>query len=273
MSDIIPLETITQDRMGELWNGTSVTLRDILKSSKLFPIRVSLNKQYGLNLWGVNEVGQYLLNSRANRGDKKGKQRIKVEAKKVYKDTERSVVQRVDAYISNFEGVTPNDIQTFRQMAVLEQQMVEIEARLQLKEQLDPKDLKTLGELYTKLSGEFRQLQSVLGIDRSSRETQVDTAAELKKMIGAAKELLKKNSIPITCKSCAEKGVVIAEGYVLFHFRNDVKWSWDSVCPQCGNNIHLEGKGKNNDEPSVAAKATGAGIAGDVQPSGIHEPA
>jgi hypothetical protein len=232
-----PISDITKEMMGETWNSTSITYRDIRKNSTLFPIITKMNKLYGAGNWGIDELGQDILERRSKTPDKKTP-RVVVKAKEVYKDTNRSIEQRVDAYISNFEGVTQNDIQTFRQMAVLEQQMVEIETRL-LDKGLIPAELKTLGELYTKLSGEFRQLQSILGIDRSSRETQVDTAEALKRYVHGADELLKKHAVEIRCPKCVAKEVVINQGYIMFHFRNDVTWTWTSRCPQCGEMLVL----------------------------------
>ena len=232
-----PVSIITKEMMDDVWNGTSITYRDIKKASSLFPIQATLNKQYGAGNWGVDEIGAQLLKSRAGRADKKTARKV-VETKEVYHDLNRSVDKRVDAYISHFEGVTPNDIQAFRQMAVLETQMAEVETRLH-DAGLLPDELKKYGELYSKLSGEFRQLQTSLGIDRASRETQVDTAEELKKMMKGAQELLKKHGVPIICPKCREDNVKINQGFVMFHFRQDVTWTWTSQCPKCGSMIVL----------------------------------
>ena len=241
----MPALSYPPEQLSEHWHDSTITYRDIAKCSRLTGIISVMDKKYGFQNWGEDEVANYLIESRNNkllagRGkvgkvDKAGKI-VKERKPAPIPEEDRTLAQRINSLMSHYEpeSITANDAQTFRNMAVIEMQMGRIDELLQDEE--DVSQLKILSETYAKLSGEYRQLQSTLGIDRNSRDTQVDTANELKRMIAGAKELLEKHSVPIVCPKCleSEAEIKINQGFIVFHFRQNVPWRWESVCPRCG---------------------------------------
>jgi hypothetical protein len=179
-----------------------------------------MDKLYGEGVWGLDEVYQDMVRNRT----------VRVDAVRVAKTKHRRTVEmRVKEYLSTFQDPTPNDVQSLNSMSNLEVQMEGIEDEL-LGENLRVDDRKKLGELYARLSAEHRQLQTALGIIRSDRESEMDMAAEFKRLIQGAKQKISEEGIRITCPHCFEK-MALAQGLILFHYKVNVKWKWESQCP------------------------------------------
>ena len=253
----MPKLTFPTEQMDEVWPGTTVTLRDIAKSSNLFPVKAALNKQYGFDEWGPEQVAKYLQAGRlAKASQGKSHQRgKKIDVERIAPLENADFKSRLEALMSPFDKdtITPNDYISFRNLAEIQMQMDALTEQLRSGEyRSDVSKLKTLNETYAKLSGEARQLQSALGIDRSSRETQVDTGAAIRHMVQGAQETLRANAVMIVCPACKARDVLINQGYILFHFRQDVPWKWESVCPKCGGPVRFEGKGNDHGSSGLA---------------------
>lgn len=193
----------------------------IERHMRLKPIREAMDKAYGTGNWGKDEIVADMLDRQARKAYEP------VEKKKTHIG---QLTDKVKVYEKHFENITPNDRRMILQLVEIETQLEQISLK-RASEKLTPQEMKVLGELEIKFSGEYRQIQSALGIDRASRETQIDASLELKKFVGGAKKLLDEQSVPIRCPYCS--GVNLNQGFILFHFRQDVPWKWVSECPRC----------------------------------------
>ncbi len=193
----------------------------IERHKRLKPIREAMDKAYGPGNWGDDEIVADMLDR---------------QSRKAYEPVEREkthttkITDKVKLYEKHFENITPNDRRMILQLVEIETQLEQI-ALKRASEKLTPQEMKVLGELEIKFSGEYRQIQSALGIDRASRETQIDASLELKKFVSGAKQLLDEQAVPIRCPYCTASNV--NQGFILFHFRQDVAWKWVQECPKC----------------------------------------
>ena len=209
------------DPKNQPYKDSKFKIWEVERHARLAPIRERLNKLYGEGVWGMDEALQDLEHSREI------KAQSHLERKK---ERRRTVKSRVDAYLQVFKDPTPNDYQSIAAMSNIEEQMESIEDELATSKDLKVDDRKKLGELYAKLSTEHRQLQTALGILRADRESEMDTAAEIKRFIHGAKQKIADEGIVIACPHCSEK-MALNQGFVLFHFKANVKWKWESQCP------------------------------------------
>ena len=147
--------------------------------------------------------------------------------------------ERYAAYIEQFEPDTLNDEQTLRELVSIEIQL-EL-ARVKLTALLvDPKashtKAKALSDIKSRLLADYKRCQDELGISRAKRASQKDVREELPRVIRAASDFLHEHAIQIRCPHCLDEPaeVNINQGFILFHFRQDVKWKWEQDCPRCG---------------------------------------
>jgi len=154
-------------------------------------------------------------------------------------DHESEADKRYAAYLEHFEPDTLNDEQTLRELVSIEIQL-EL-ARTKLTDLLsDPKashvKAKALSDIKSRLLTDYKKVQDELGISQSKRTGQKDVREELPRVIKAASEFLHEHAIQIRCPHCLDEPaeVNINQGFILFHFRQDVKWKWEQDCPRCG---------------------------------------
>ena len=193
----------------------------IERHKRLKPIREAMDKSYGAGNWGDDEIVADMLDRQSRKAYEP------VERKKTHTS---QITDKVKIYEKHFENITPNDRRMILQLVEIETQLEQI-ALKRASEKLSAQEMKILGELEIKFSTEYRQIQLALGIDRASRETQIDASVELKRFVSGAKELLDQQSVPIRCPYCT--GSNINQGFILFHFRQDVAWKWVQECPKC----------------------------------------
>ncbi len=153
-------------------------------------------------------------------------------------DHEGNTEKRYKEYLEQFEPETLNDEQTLRELVSIEMQL-EL-ARKKLTEILvDPKGshvkAKALSDIKSRLLADHKRCADELGISRSKRQSQKDVREELPRVIKSASEFLKEHAIQIRCPHCLDEPaeVNINQGFILFHFRQDVKWKWEQDCPRC----------------------------------------
>jgi hypothetical protein len=192
-----------------------LTRKQIVNYARLRGSRLSLDKQYGENKWGVPEIIERL----------QGKAQVVKEASEVrLKDEEK----RYRAYTESFENITPNDEHNFRMLVAIEIRMEAIEE--DLKRPKEGQRIKDLSDSFKALSTEHRQLEVALGIGRATRGDQINIATELENFKQAAAELIKKSGTTIRCSNCKSQ---FNFGFIVFHFQNDVPWKFDFECPKC----------------------------------------
>jgi len=148
------------------------------------------------------------------------------------------IERRYQEYLDQFEPQTPNDEQMLREMVNKEIQLELVRERM-LKglQQENPRHTvqKAFSDIQSRLQADYQKIQNELGISYSKRSTQKDVKEELPRIIHAAAEFLDEHSIQILCPHCRNEPaeVKIHQGYIIFHFREDVKWEWKSTCPRC----------------------------------------
>ena len=144
-----------------------------------------------------------------------------------------------------FEPTTPNDEQMLRQLVNKEIQLELV--RKQIMKSLQSDEIrhtvqKALSDIESKQLSDYQKIQNELGISYSKRVKQKDVTEELPRVIKAAAEFLDEHSVRISCPYCVNEPaeVNIHQGYIIFHFRDNVDWKWESVCPRCNKTITLE---------------------------------
>lgn len=223
------------DPRNQTFPGTNFRVWEVERDSRLTPIVRRLNYKFGDGNWGLKEVAEDMV-LRAE-----GKIGLASRRDRERNEKRQSVKERLESYLETFRDPTPNDLQSLTALCNLEIQMEGIDDRRLTELKLTVDEEVKLGQLYTKLSTEHRQLQTALGIDRGSRETEVDAAAEWKKLVQGASEKIKEVGIEIRCPHCKDE-MNLNQGLVLFHFKGSRPWRWESVCAnlKCGRTFTLQ---------------------------------
>ena len=148
------------------------------------------------------------------------------------------IQERYDEYLEQFEPTTPNDEQMLRQLVSKEIQLDLVRKRmLDGLQEKEPRHTvqKAFADIESKLLSDYQKIQDELGISYSKRAKMKDVTEELPRVIKAAAEFLDEHSIRIACPHCKNEPaeVDIHQGYIIFHFRDDVDWKWESTCPRC----------------------------------------
>lgn len=136
---------------------------------------------------------------------------------------------RVAKYLGAYVEVTPNDEQSIRALVAVEIQLDNIRRQIAVGA-TSPEGLKDLVDIQTKLTGEHRQLQRTLGIDRRTRDEESggsDVVGKVTESIEQAAEFYRERIVELEC--CG-----IKMGHVLMHFES---WHIEAVCPRCGKTV------------------------------------
>lgn len=147
---------------------------------------------------------------------------------------------RYDEYLEQFTPETLNDEQMLLELCYIEHNLNQI--REKVDQSIESGDahtrIKALSDVKRGLLADYNKIQSELGISRSKREENKEIKDEIPRFIQEANEFLAENSVQIQCPHCLSEPaeVIINQGFILFHFREDVSWSWRQTCPRC----HLE---------------------------------
>jgi len=147
------------------------------------------------------------------------------------------VERRLQEYLSVYEAETPNDVSVLRRLCASDIVLERLNERwINLSTHNgSPTEIKALVESITKISAENRQLQMHLKIDKSSRGEGEDAGKKLMDYIQAAKKIMHQQGFPIICAACAksESKTVNLYGFIVWHFEQDVDWSFTFTCPRC----------------------------------------
>lgn len=187
-------------------------------------------------------------------------------------DTDIRVQARVDAYLNDLDksSITISDRSQIKNLARLDIAIEELTAKLSGIADASDKSAKTLSDNLTRLMAQHRQISALLGIDRKSRSNRGEGEYEsyLPRLHQEAQAFLAEHSLMIVCPLCIQEKArtKIVEGTIIFHFRQDVEWSWTSHCPKCRQkftinqdnwqnftraNIERLGRGNASEEESV----------------------
>ncbi len=192
-----------------------ITRKMVVNYATLGGSRKWLDSKFGVGAWGLPEVIARL------QENQKDKTPAPVRAGK-------SEDSRYNEYAAAFENITPNDRHSLRTLVALEMRMEDLTAQIASPDK--GVRVADLSKTFTELSREHRQLQVSLGIGRAERGEQINTAAELKGFVKAARDLLAESTIPIRCPEHPDFNL----GYVLYHFRENTPFSFTFTCPKDG---------------------------------------
>lgn len=154
-------------------------------------------------------------------------------------DTDVRVQARVDAYLNDLDksSITISDRSQIKNLARLDIAIEELTAKLSGIADASDKSAKTLSDNLTRLMAQHRQISALLGIDRKSRASRGEGEYEsyLPRLHQEAQAFLAEHSLMIVCPLCIKEKshTKILEGTIIFHFKEDVEWSWTSHCPKC----------------------------------------
>jgi hypothetical protein len=158
---------------------------------------------------------------------------------KVINSAEDKIADRIKAYEKDFDvsSLTEGDKSQIKNLARIEVSIESLTERLSSIGESDPKDAKSLSDTLASLMGQHRQLAAALGIDRKSRTNRGDSEYQeyLPRLHREAQEFLERYSVVIMCPACIaqQARIQINQGLIIFHFANNVDWSWTSNCPRC----------------------------------------
>jgi hypothetical protein len=220
---------------------------DISRYQRLKHAKDELTKRWGPGPWDRDKVVDLMREREANKVQALLDSVAPAKAQKINRD--HQMVSKTEAYRRAFPDVTPND-------EVLITQLVEIELQLEeLTQDANEAAMTTdgdnlgnkakRGKLRLDLIAEHRRIQNELGIARSKRQDELDTAKVISETAQRAMALLTERATKIVCPKCNGEHM-INQGFILFHFAKHVPWKWTSTCPnpKCGAEIVIEGKKK-----------------------------
>lgn len=255
---------MTKKAEAPLFKGRKIS--EIERFANMAPMQRLLNDRYGQGQWskiatdpeGVEDRREKVLALMLEREGNPVVQAASLERKVVDKSRERTRILAAKAatYRLAFPNVTPNDDVLIYQLAEIEVQLDELtedQQRAVLSEEGDPiTDKAARGKLRLSLVAEHRKIQGELGISRAQRSDDIDAAQIIAEFGKASQKLLAERGTLIRCPACF-KAHAINQGYILFHFRTHVPWTWTSQCPNpdCGHTITITGKGAKSTPPVV----------------------
>lgn len=146
---------------------------------------------------------------------------------------------RIEEYMADLDksSITVSDRSQIKNLARIEIALEEMSEKLTSIGTMSDKDRKSLSSAYNEFSTQARMISSALGIDRKSRANRGEGEYEsyLPRLHQEAQAFLAEHSLMIVCPHCIQDKAhtKIVEGTIIFHFRDDVEWSWNSHCPKC----------------------------------------
>lgn len=191
-----------------------------------------LDKTYGAGNWGDEEVAAYI---RQKQAEKAGRRTLEAAAERIGVTPPDALPQDFDArlrqYILSYEGITPNDLTSFRTLVTLDMQIEKLQR--QLVETDDVLVQTKIGDSVATLSREHRQLQDSMGIARAKRKAETNAQDEVNRLRDGARAFVEKLGVEIKCQHCRSD---FQMGWLLFHFRDDTPWRFSFTCPnpKCG---------------------------------------
>jgi len=213
-----------------------IPLSEFKQRTKMYGHIRHLNNKHGVGLWGIEEVCAYIRERKINhsRKPKAAPQKSKALAySPSFKATNRTRDERFKDYLKHFKEPTPNDQRSLWTLIDLEMQLESVEERQ--KDARDSKDIGVYAEVLTKLSREYRLLQSDLGIGRVQRESEVEPVHVIQDFVVGAKKFLKDQTLAIKCEKCHHERRLNL-GFVFFPFHREVAYQFQFKCPNpaCG---------------------------------------
>ncbi len=146
---------------------------------------------------------------------------------------------RIEEYLADLDksSITVSDRSQIKNLARLEIGIEQLTEKLATIGEVESKSAKALSDNLTSLMAQHRQISSLLGIDRKSRSSRGEGEYEqyLPRLHKEALNFVMENAVIILCPHCVKEKaqVKINEGMIIFHFRDNVAWSWTSACPRC----------------------------------------
>lgn len=158
------------------------------------------------------------------------------------KNPNRRAAAILRQYLNSFSDVTEADKALLQRLAGAQAEAELIEEQLSpaRRGELDPAGIKQLNDIRVRLSQEIRLLQEKLGITRAQRQGEIDTAAEIRRFIAAAREFVARTGKVIMCPNCGDLPRLHL-GVVLYHFAGVSPWEFRTLCPNCRGPIELRG--------------------------------
>jgi predicted RNA-binding Zn-ribbon protein involved in translation (DUF1610 family) len=216
---------------------------DISRYVRLKHATVELEKRWGPGPWDRDKVVDLMREREADKVQALLDSVARPQAQNIARGKQMEI--RTEKYRSAFPDVTPNDEVLITQLVEIELQLDELteDARMAALTE-DGDNLTNKGKrskMRLELIAEHRRIQNELGIARSKRQDELDSAKVITDTAKRAQALLAGRSTRIECPKCKGEHVV-NQGFILFHFAKHMPWKWTSTCPNCGAEIVIEGK-------------------------------
>jgi len=210
------------------------------KYKNLAGIRRHLSTMWGKGKWGDDEYVRYLMELYEH-----DREALTKKPPKEVPIPTGSADERFAAYVEYYEDPAPNDILLLRQMARIESQLDTIQDSWEVAvADGNRTGAKGWSDMVKSLTAEHRNIQKTLGISRSDRDktrSREDLAEYITDIIGKTAKFVDEHAIQIRCPHCAlsPAQTEIDMGLILFHFRQDVPWSFEFQCPLCQETVKL----------------------------------
>lgn len=214
-----------------------VTPGQIRQYRALKTTTAALDAQYGAGNWGDDQVADYIRLKRRAKADA-----AKIEAAAQRQGlvpvglTPQSFDERYRAYELAYDNLTPNDRTSLKTLVALEIQIEQAQVDMLIQENV--LNRAKIGDSIATLSREHRQLQDNLGISRARRKQETNAQDEVNRLRDGARAFVENLGVLIACGHCASK---FEMGWILFHFRDDVPWTFTFTCPRCNEVTTLTG--------------------------------
>lgn len=203
-------------------------------------VRRHLSNVHGREDWTEDQYVQYMMEIYEHDRDK-----LFREPPKELEIPSGSVEDRFNAYLKYYEDPAPNDVLLLRQMARIEVQLEPIQDQWETAVAEGNRTAsKGWSDMVKSLTDAHRNIQQTLGISRSSRDktrTREDLVEYIQDIIGKTAEFVDDHAVQIRCPKCvlSPAETEIDMGFILFHFRQDVEWSFQFECPLCQEPVTL----------------------------------
>lgn len=217
------------------------------KYRNLAGIRKHLNIKYGKGNWGDDEYAQYMMelyDERRENAEAIVREETTPGAPSLFAP-DVSAEDRLAQYLEFYEDPAPNDLILLQQMVRIELQLGDMQTQLETSVQDGTRTAaKGWSDMIKTYTAEHRNIQAALGIDRTGRDrskSQTDLAIYVQDVVQKTSSFLKEHAIKIRCPHCleAQSSTEIDMGFILFHFRQDVPWSFEFQCPLCEQTVRL----------------------------------
>lgn len=203
-----------------------VTPGEMKKYGALAQVRASLDKLYP-DGWDDEQLREHIILLKRRKAEAGQAKAAKARQGEIETSPSLSFEQRLREYELAYENLTPNDRAGFRTLVAFDMELDDIRTKLR---NANADARSKLNSTAADISRERRQLETALGIGRATRKQETNAQDEVNRLRDGAQDFVEKHGAKITCTHCVSK---FDMGWVLFHFRDEVHWTFRFNCPKC----------------------------------------